>query len=356
VRLSSERSGRFGWTVGMSYREVQLDMLATSQTAPNPAPFTILATTQDVVPKTLTAYGEANYAITPKLKLTAGMRYFREKLHQDTMTTSFGVDSNDVNSGSFHTLNPHVNLSYEATRDSLVYANVAKGFRGGGFNLTSSGGANSQVPPTYRPDNIWSYELGTKQQLLQNRAFLDASIYRSVWSDVQSYSFAPGNPVVIVSNSGHVQGWGADIALSVRPVKGLTLSGTFSWNNLAFDQATGDKLPGDPVDGAVRRTFSASVDYRHALTDGATGFVRVDYQRAGPAQMTLRNFGQIIQRPGRDLLSLRLGADIGKYQVALYANNLSNENAPNIIGPFGVFAENLEQRPRTIGVSASAEF
>ena len=356
VRLSSEGRGPFGWTVGASYREIKLGMLSTSVTAPNPAPFTILSTTQDVVPKTMAIYAEANYAFTPKLKLTAGLRYFQERLSQDTQTTSFGVDSADVNAGTFHTLNPRINLSYAASPDSLVYANIAKGFRGGGFNLTSTGGVDSQVPPTYKPDNIWSYELGTKQQLFGNRAFLDASIYRSVWSDVQSYSFAPGNPVVIVSNSGHVEGWGADLSLSARPIKGLTLTGTFSWNNLAFDQATGDKLPGDPVDGAVRRTFSASVDYRHALTNGATGFMRVDYQRAGPAQLTLRNFGQIVQRPGRNLVNLRLGVDVGKYEIALFANNLTDQSAPNIIGPFGVFAENLEQRPRTIGLSARAEF
>jgi hypothetical protein len=33
-----------------------------------------------------------------------------------------------------------------------------------------------------------------------------------------------------------------------------------------------------------------------------------------------------------------------------------DEDAPNIVGPFGVFAENLDQRPRTIGVSARTEF
>ncbi len=356
LRLSSEGKGAFGWTVGASYRDLKLGMYSDTVTAPNPAPFTILLTDEAVRSKTFATYAEGNYAFTPKLKLTAGLRYFREQLSQNTLTTSFGVDSVDVNTGTFTTLNPRINLSYEANRDSMAYANIAKGFRGGGFNLTSTGGADSTVPPTFKPDNIWTYELGTKQQLFQNRAFLDVSVYRSIWSDVQSYGFAPGNPVVIVSNSGQVKGWGADVSLSGRPMNGLTLTGTYSWNNLAFDKATGDKLPGDPVDGAVRKTWSASLDYRHALTDGATGFLRVDYQHAGPAQMTLRNFDQIIHRPGRNLVGLRLGTDFGKYQVALFADNLFDQKAPNIIGPFGVFAENLEQRPRTIGVSGRADF
>jgi len=53
---------------------------------------------------------------------------------------------------------------------------------------------------------------------------------------------------------------------------------------------------------------------------------------------------------------VRVGAEFGPVEVAVFANNLFNEDAPNIIGPFGVFLENLEQRPRTIGVNARMNF
>jgi outer membrane receptor protein involved in Fe transport len=239
----------------------------------------------------------------------------------------------------------------------MVYANVAKGFRSGGFNNTSAGLGIYPVPPTYRPDEIWTYEVGTKHQLFDNKVTLDASVFHSIWTDVQSNSFVPGSTLIVVTNSGKVKGWGIDLGVTARPTQELTLSGTLGLNNLEFKGVTADKLPGDPVDGAVRESWSASVDYRPALTDSITGIFRVDYQHAGKSRITARNFANgIIVRPGRDLVNLRVGAAVGPVEIALFADNLFDENNPLILGPFGVLAENLEQRPRVIGISFNGKF
>ena len=95
----------------------------------------------------------------------------------------------------------------------------------------------------------------------------------------------------------------------------------------------------------------------HAWHAVERGHQVVQIEREAEARgASLRNFGQIIHRPGRNLVGLRLGTDVGRYQVALFADNLFDQRAPNIVGPFGVFAENLEQRPRTVGVSGRADF
>src|SRR5690606_35415282 len=244
--------------------------------------------------------------------------------------------------------------SYEFTPDSMVYANVAKGFRSGGFNQTSAGGGIIEVPPSYEPDKIWTYELGTKHQLFGSRLILDASVYRSEWSDVQSNNFAPGGIVTIVNNSGHVSGWGVDLAVTARPMQGLTLTGTYGWNNLKFDEATADKAVGDPVDAAVRNSWSAALDYRPQLSDDVTGIFRIEYQHAGKGQFTQRNLPvPVIERPRRELVNLRIGVATGPVEVALFANNLLDEDAPIIVGPFSLCSEDVEQRPRVIGISAS---
>jgi iron complex outermembrane recepter protein len=353
LRLSSQDKGALGWTIGANYRDTKAGLAETTNTAPGASPITVLELGQRTREKTFALYGEVSYAFTPKLKLTGGLRYFHERLAENLSGSTFGspLDNNSV--APFVTFNPHVNLSYAASGDSLYYANVAKGFRGGGFNVTSEG---TGVPQSYKPDNIWTYEAGTKQQLVNNRVFLDASVYRSMWSDVQAYAFAPGSVLTYYVNGGHVEGWGTDVSLSARPINGLTLTGTWGWNNLAFNRVTGDKNVGDPVDGAARQNLSASLDYRHALTAGVTGFFLLDYQHSGHAQQTLRNFGEIVQQPGRTLVNLRLGADVKKYEVALFVSNLFDQRHPYIVGPAGVVLENVEQRPRVIGVSARADF
>ena len=357
LRLSSQGTSKLGWTVGVNYRNLKNRLGSGVSTAPGELPLTLLEVDQQTWIDYISAYAELTGTVTPELKVTAGVRYFHEKKKQNTDSTSFGVTAIDRNEGSFETVNPRINVSYAFTPNSMIFANVSKGFRGGGFNLTSAGGGIFTIPPSYEPDEIWTYEVGTKHQLFGNKVMLDASVYRSEWKRVQSYAFAPGSPLTVVSNSGDVSGWGVDLAASVRPLPALTLSATYSWNNLEFDHDTADKLAGDPVDGAVPESYSASLDFRPAITDEVTGIFRADYQHAAPAQITLRNFGnQIIERPGRDLVNLRAGASFGPVEITVFANNVFDEDAPNVIGPFGVLFENLEQRPRVIGVNLKTEF
>lgn len=355
IRLASQSDGPLGWQVGALYRDSKSHQLSEAFTEPNEAPLILSAADVLYRNKSYAFYGELNYAVTPQLKATVGLRYFNEHKKADIDSTNFGASTVDIGDDTFDSLNPRFNLSYEFSPNSIVYANVAKGFRSGGFNATSAG---IGIPPTYDSDEIWTYELGTKHQLLDGKLTLDASVYRNEWSKVQSYTFVPGTVLAAVTNSGHVQGWGVDLSAMARPTRDLTLAATYGWNNLKFDKATVDKAVGDPVDGAVRESWSASLDYRPELTASMTGIFRIDYQHAGASQITLRSFAvpPVIRRPGRDLVNLRVGVGVGPVEVALFANNLFNEDAPNLIGPLGTIAENIEQRPRVIGISANARF
>ncbi len=358
IRLGSQGDGPFDWQIGVARNDLKVHVFGGTETAPGTLPFPIIASDDRRRSRAWTVYGEASYALTPELRATAGLRWFSENKQRVIDSTNFGVTSLDTGDKTYRTVNPRFNLSYDFTPDSMVYVNVAKGFRSGGFNQTSAGGGVIPVPPTYKPDSIWTYELGTKHALFGNKLSLDASVYRSEWSDVQSNNFAPGNVITIVNNSGHVSGWGVDLAVNARPTPDLTLSATYGWNNLKYDEATADKADGDPVDAAVRESWSASADWRPALSDSVNGIVRVDYQHAGKGQFTLRNLNPalIVARPKRDLVNLRVGAAFGPVEVTLFANNLFNETAPVVVGPFGLILEDVEQRPRVIGISASARF
>lgn len=358
VRLASQGDGRLGWQLGALYRHARTHTVSASPTAPNPSPIALSETDNLARNASFSAYGEVNYAFTPQLQAIVGLRYFSEDKRSRIASTNIGLPSLDTGENTFRSVNPRFNLSYAFSPDSLLFANVAKGFRSGGFNLTSAGLGEVAIPPTYDSDDIWTYELGTKHQLLGRKLMLDASVYRSIWSGVQSYTFVTGSTFAAVTNSGRVQGWGVDLALTARPARDLTLTATYGWNNLKFTTATVDKAVGDPVDGAVRESYSASIDYRPALTVSATGIFRLDYQHAGPSQITLRTFATppVIPRPGRDLVNLRIGVEVGAVEFSLFANNLFDEDAPNLIGPLGVITENLEQRPRVIGIAASARF
>ena len=65
-----------------------------------------------------------------------------------------------------------VNLDYNVTDDSLIYANVTTGYRGGGFNLVFF----SQTPE-FDPEELTAFEIGYKAQLADGTLQLNASAY-----------------------------------------------------------------------------------------------------------------------------------------------------------------------------------
>jgi hypothetical protein len=96
---------------------------------------------------------------------------------------------------------PKASMSYQFTKDLMVYATAAKGFRPGGgtgpvptsgplsceTQLQQEYGSTSFVngPISFKSDNVWSYEVGEKLRLADNRMTLNASLYFEKWSGVQ---------------------------------------------------------------------------------------------------------------------------------------------------------------------------
>jgi outer membrane receptor protein involved in Fe transport len=357
IRLSSKAGGAFFWTAGLDLRDGRLTNLASIETSPGSLPFTLLSGKQTVTSRSWAPFGELGWHATGKLTLTGGLRWFNDKRGFDSVVTNLGFTANDKESATFTSLNPRFNVKYEFSSVSMVYFNTAKGFRSGGFNSTSAGGGVVTVPPSFDPDTLWSYELGTKQQLLDRRLTFEGAVYYNDWKDVQSSELIPGTPIAIFDNSGTVRGWGVDLSLLGRPAAGLTVTASYGWNNMAYKTTTQDKLPGDPVDFAVQESWSLSADYRRQVFGDVIGFGRVDYQHSGKAQITLRNLGnQIVPIGERDQVNLRLGLDFGRFETALFVDNLTDNDTPLIPGPFGVIPQNVEPRPRTVGIDVRARF
>jgi iron complex outermembrane receptor protein len=356
LRLASKPGGPIDWTFGLYGRDAKYSGDSVAITAPGDLGFPILAAVSTNRSKSWSAFGEVGWHATEQLTLSVGARWFSDKRSQNSVSTNFGFTTTDKDSDTFNSFNPRFNAKYEFSSTSMIYANAAKGFRSGGFNIASAGGGLA-IPLTFDPETLWTYEVGTKQQWFDRKLIFEGSIYYNDWKDVQTSMFAPGSALVITTNGGTVQGWGIDLSVLARPAAGLTLTATYGWNNMEFKTATAEKLPGDPVDYAVRQAWSASIDYRRPLFGDVKGFGRLDYQHADDAQITFRNFaGQIVPIPSRDLFNARIGLDFGQFEASIFADNLTDEDAPVITGPFGVISQNVEQRPRTVGVNVKARF
>lgn len=351
VRLASAPGGRFDWTVGLYGRKLDRNGTSTSVTAPGAIAFDLISVNAIFESEAWAAFGELTWNATDALTITGGLRYFEEERTLTSVNRSFGGLATAYNSGEFTSLNPRINISYDVSPTAMVYLSAAKGFRSGGFNLVATGG-----PPTYDPDELWTYEVGSKNQWFDRRLTFEGAVYYTDWSDVQSAFTPTGAAIGYITNGGEVNGWGADLSLSARPATGLTLSATYGWNDLEYQGTTAEHVAGDPVDYAVRESWSGSIDYRRPVLGDAEGFARLDYQHAGSASIINRGSLVNVAIGSRDLVNAQLGVAFGTYEVSLFANNLFDENTPIIPGPFGSIFQDIEPTPRIVGARVRATF
>src|SRR5712664_3909188 len=86
-------------------------------------------------------FGEASYKVTPTLKVTAGMRFYKFDISNNSNQRGQGTASGNAiptiatASGTNTSLLPKVNVSYEPSSDLTLYSTVSKGSRPGGVNL-----------------------------------------------------------------------------------------------------------------------------------------------------------------------------------------------------------------------------
>jgi iron complex outermembrane receptor protein len=98
----------------------------------------------------------------------------------------------------------------------MSYASVAKGIRGGGQN----GPGTRPQDATYKGDNVWTYELGTKFDAFDRRLTINADVFYNDYKDfIGQNSLAPsetGGFVAINLNTGTVESYGAEVEAHLR--------------------------------------------------------------------------------------------------------------------------------------------
>ncbi|MEQ3746302.1 MAG: TonB-dependent receptor, partial [Henriciella sp.] len=154
--------------------------------------------------KAFGAFGEAYWQATDQLKWTLGLRYTEDKKRQENTpslllapgTTFPGVENGFGQGGpaqtaEFEEITGRFGFDYEAgpfwfTDDSLLYANIARGYKGGGINPPQSAGLAS-VSNTFDPEFINSFEVGSKSTLFGGAGVLNLAAF---YYDYEGYQIS----------------------------------------------------------------------------------------------------------------------------------------------------------------------
>jgi outer membrane receptor protein involved in Fe transport len=315
----------------------------------------------------IAAFGEGNYWVTDRLRLTAGLRVSRVSFDYFNLfygpVTSVAVPTEangGTNSGSVaeSPVTPKFSAQYQINDRDLVYITASKGFRAGGVNgrlsqgicgtaLASYALTAADTPPTYKSDSVWSYEAGGKFRLFSNRVQLNGSIYQIDWNNVQ-VTTNPGNGcgLSFTINGKSARSRGFELEAQARLFSGLSANLAVGYTNAKYtDEVTaiqgrnginyiaalkGQKFALPPW------TVNVGARYEHTVAAGMLGYVRADWRYT--SNYSTLPFGangyspDSANFPQRQTVNARLGVEYGDFDINIFANNLFNFEKGNISG------------------------
>lgn len=342
------------------------------------------------------AFGNVDWSMTDRLILNVGLRVARTKMTfradedgpVNNGTTSSGGDQ------SSSPVTPKVGLSFQMDRNNLLYASIAKGYRIGGANSHIPLGACGDdlialgltgAPIQYQPDSTLSYEIGSKNRLMEGRLSIDASVFLIDWKDIQNY-FLLNCGYGFTQNQGKARSTGFDIDLNAKVGSNVILGLAVGYTHANFQQeidtqGTNDRtgLPtvfvgANQTLGQTPWTITGSIDYNFHAFGGREGYVRLQdrFQSRNNGPYLFQNVNasvydpQLQSNPSINQLDLRLGTAWSSFDVSLFINNLLDVR-PQIAAQHYVQTpggtENASPlfwiaalRPRTIGVTGTYRY
>ena len=337
----------------------------------------------------MAAYHESNFAITPSLTATLGLRFDHTKAEVDydsygymaltggtaNAIATYTLSSHILNNHSttFNQLLPKFGLTYAIDdNNSNIYAAVSKGYMAGGYNIqlfsdilqadlndpvaqqqaqrgdveidhTAQDYADIEDAITYKPEESWNYEAGVHLNLFGNRLHLDATTFYTQLRNQQLSVMAPnygfGRMTV---NAGKSSTCGLELAL-----RGQAADNHLSWGaTYSFTRATFREYKETQADGTVTDYKDNKIPYVPAHAFSAIADYRFDVK--GDAVLRSITLGANVTGQGKTywddantasqgfyaLLGAHALVDLGSLTIDFWGRNLTNTKYCSFAMPY----------------------
>jgi iron complex outermembrane recepter protein len=354
-------------------------------------------------------FGEATFVVTPKLEITGGVRWYDYSERRTQIFDGiFGEDDNgnpqvQPGSASANGIAPRIMASYKLSDATRLHAQVSKGFRLGGINdplnvslctpadLVTFGGHDK-----WDDETLWDYEVGSKSKIAGGRGSLNVAAFYMNIKNLQATVTAGTCSSRLVFNVPKARSSGVELEWDMAPTDNFdfAISGTKTDSKLRSTVTSTDPSGAVTVLSGIRdgarmpsvpeEQFSAAATWRwpvRTYVGYATGvfqhvgdrYTQVGDEDLGPvASVNLLTFkgtigGPLTQSvftfdpklPSYNTANVRLGLLYGKWDTALFVNNITNERALlSLDRERGLRARvgYLVNQPRTVGISTRVTF
>jgi outer membrane receptor protein involved in Fe transport len=271
---------------------------------------------------------------------------------------------------------PRLDLTYQLDSHNFFYAAIAKGFRNGGRNGSAPIPCPTDAyPTTFAADSVWSYEVGAKNQLFDQRLQFDVSVYDIRWNNIQEHvDDVCGNG--FTTNSGAARSTGFDLTADAILTDRLRVSLAVGFVDVRYTRTVanpggtiivdrGAQVGGVP---SVPAPWSGTVTVRYDWPiEAGSAYLRMENivrsHNPGPfSELNPRNIDyepQLRADPATDMLNLSIGFHRSCADIKFFVTNALNslpvlQAIADAAGSSLVYAYTL--RPRTVGVAGSCSF
>ncbi len=395
LRLSWDNDGAIRFAAGLFYAEsddfasgnfATMTMLTAVPTRAvdltDRSSFLLFSTTgrSQRTDRLVSPFAELNLKfLDDRARLGLEARWSREDKTQAALASSgTGVltVAGNVLDGSFEAFTPRISLDFDLPAGKMIFASVAKGVKSGGFNPAAFLPENRK----FEQDSNWTYEVGTRNTLANDRVRLNATLFWIDWADVQIPAADPGNPAVlpvsITRNLGAVISKGIEIESAVALRDHLSVEATLYYGDAKYEEGTFDlrwarspavcdnvtcpmngDVGGNQMERQSKWQATFGTEWRADLPLGSDleYFVRGDAAYQSKQYIEAMNLAWV---PGRTIVNATTGISGSTYDVLLWARNLFDKQYVSgvTLGSPNAFYNGYLGERRTIGITASFKY
>ncbi len=353
-----DQKGTYTARVDLNYVGIPIDFLHGPDTTPS---------------KTKAVFGTLTLHPTEGMSLTGGLRYTKDRKDytyfrrnpDGTIPNGFNCfvlngpfsEPNCLLAGIYNVtgtyqgnrLDWRLAADYRFSPEFLAYASASTGFKGGGVNPRPFA-ADQRL--AFKPETLTTYEIGFKADFLDRKVRLNGAAFYNKYKDITlAKTVCPESslptPCLRPDNIGSANVKGIELELTIRPVDGFTLDGSFSYLDFKYSSATvgtpavlalsevrnssGAIIPGTgiPAGGITpytpKTSWSAGAQYDVPLGDNTLSF-RLDGSYQGALFTTAENTSWS-RIPGRFLANgqISFGSAENKWKLTAEVQNLFNK-------------------------------
>lgn len=273
----------------------------------------------------------------------------------------------------------NITLNFHPVPRSLIYARVSKGFKSGNIP-TVVGNQIAQYLPV-KQESVLAYEIGAKWAGTP-WLNLEAALFYYDYRDKQQRGREVSPPFGLVAKQVNIPKSrlsGAEIAISLRPATGLSISASEVYVTSKIKTYCGFNIDGNQIviggcppiaaapapisvtDASLpfmpKHSVNVDVNYETRVSDKLTMFVggNMIYRSGTSAQIAASDLWNIDAYTVFDA-QLGIAGETDKWRAWLWGKNLTNEVVVNNVIKSGVDVLRYTNMDRTFGISAALKF